>query len=273
MVTPSKLDLLCLRKVNLSNDIYSLIWASEKKDNWEKIHNENTNLCIDLTFKDKLYIKFIFFLFVSALIFTLSLILIQVFSSEIQVICSTQITILRILLVYLAQINLTGEFRESLLKIKYTNENSHEFESPFFAKLVSVIQFLMAISSYFTLLLFICTQINPLFMIMDFTGIIIFVELDDWIGEKICSKALNLNNDKVLYYNKEMFNFKMPITFKLSLLKDYLEIIEDLNGGSLTFLISLFGKGKYLYSLFPLFVLLVEKMFIMYHPYVVQVDI
>lgn len=32
-----KIDILNIRKVELSNDVYSLIWAAEKKDCWEKL--------------------------------------------------------------------------------------------------------------------------------------------------------------------------------------------------------------------------------------------
>lgn len=266
-----KIDILNIRKVELSNDVYSLIWAAEKKDCWEKLHNDFPETDISLTSKDKRYIRFLFLVFIIALLFTLSLILLQVFTTEIEVICPIQITILRILLVYLVQINLTGEFRQSLLKLKYCLENKDEFYEPYFAALVSFFQFFIALASHITLLLFICTESAPLDMIMDFTGIVVFVELDDWIGEKICSSEPNLDDETLAYYDKNTINEKMPTHFKLAKIQYYLEIIEELSGGVLSFFISIFGRGKHIYTLFPLLVLVVERLYIEYHPYVAKV--
>lgn len=264
----TQIDPLKLRNVSLNNDIYTLYWAGLNKDCWDKLHEEYPEIELTLTSENKRTIKFYFFVFIITVFFTLSLILYQVFTTEIEVICPIQITVLRILLVMLVQSHLTGEFRESLAKWKYSRENPEKFIEPWTADLIAALQFFVAVASYATLLLFICTETAPLDLIMDFTGIVVFVDLDDWIGEKICSTEPNLDTDKIAYYGKEKINEKMPIHMKLSKLQYYTDIVEDLNESAFNWILALFGNGRLIFACFPLLVLVVERLFIAYHPYV-----
>ncbi len=264
------IDPLNLRNVSLNNDLYTLYWIALKKDSWDKLAEDYPNCPkLTLTNKNKNSMKLLFTFFLIVVLFTLSLMLVQVFTTEIEVYCPIQVTIIRILLVLLCQSNLTGEFRESLVKWKYTREHEDEFIEPFTAKFISFSQFLVALSSYVTLLLFICTENTPISLIMDFTGIVVFVELDDWIGEKICSAEPDLDSKNLSYYGDNI-DEKLPLNMKLSKLQYYTDVIEDLNEPAFNYIIPFFGKGRYLYACLPLLVLVIERLFILYHPYVAK---
>lgn len=265
----TEIDVTKIKSANLNNDIYTLYWASLNKEMWKK-SNEELDVELSLTSSNLWEIKLNFLIFISALLFTLALIIYQVFSTEINVYCSLRITILRILLVFLVQINLFGELWESLVKWQYTRDHSEEFIEPITAQIISFFQLLIAISSYVTLLLFICTEDTPLSMIMDFTGIVVFIEIDDWIGANICAAEPNFSK-KTLEYQKDKINEKLPLNMKLSKIQYATSINEDLNDGkSFRSILMLFSKYNYILMLIPLTVLLIEKLFKEYHPFVAK---
>lgn len=264
-----EVDVLKLKERNLNNDLYTLYWASLNKDIWDQANNdeENKGVILSLTNSNRLFMKASFVFFVIVLFFTLGLIIYQVFTTEINVYCSVQITILRVLLSLLVQTNLTGELRESLVKWKYTHDNPDKFYEPFTAKFIAACQFFVALCSYIALLLFICTENTPIDMIMDFTGIVVFVELDDWIGSHICSNEPNFNSTKLEYY-KNKLDENLPFYMKLSKLQNYTLIIEDTNTTSFAFILSLFSHNRLYLIVIPFSVLIIEKLFKEYHPYV-----
>lgn len=276
--TSERIDPLKLRECSPNTDVYTLYWAALRKDVWEKSNlNEDSQyngLDLYLTPSNYTHMVLHFLVFCVIVFFTLVLILYQVFTTEIEVICPVQITILRILLVFLCQCNLTSEFRESLTKLKHTVDFDHVYNHLYFARLVCSIQLIVACVSYTALLLFICTEVAPLEMIMDFTGIVVFVELDDWIGDKICSIQPSISNEKMEkiknYYSKSKLNDEMSFYTKLSTIQEQVTIYEDTNRPFLSFVLSLFRKNKFILYLLPLLVLVVERLFIAYHPYVVK---
>jgi hypothetical protein len=270
------LDPLKVKQCEPNSDVYTMYWAGLRKDVWEKVSSEGDykDLNLYLTHSNIVNMVIQFLIFCIIVFFTLVLILYQVFTTEIEVICPIQITILRILLVYLCQCNLTCEFRESLTKLKHTVDYSENYTHVIFARLICLTQLIVATASYTALLLFICTEVSPLEMIMDFTGIVVFVELDDWIGDKICSTQPSINNEKMEliknYYSKEKLNEEMSLFVKLSTIQGQLAIHEDTNRPFLSWTLSIFRKNKYILYFLPLLVLLVERLFIAYHPYVVR---
>lgn len=266
------IDCIKLKTCNLNNDIYTLYWASLNTEIWDKYNsNENSQkLNLSLTDSNRWAVKANFLFFIAVVLFILSLIIYQVFSSEINVYCKPQITVLRILLVLLVQFNLFGEFREGLVKWKYANEHPEKFIEPFTAKIIGFFQFFIALASYVTLLLFICTEDTPLSMIMDFTGIVVFVELDDWIGSNICSTEPAISEEK-LKYAGDKINDKLTLNMKLSLIQYYTEVIENTNqGGIISCLLMLFTKYRYFLIILPFSVLGIEYLFKQYHPFVAR---
>lgn len=267
-----EIDCLKLKTCSFNNDIYTLYWASLNNEIWDRYNNNENNqkLNLSLTNSNRWAVKGNFFFFIVVVLFILSLIIYQVFSSEINVYCPIQITVLRILLVLLVQFNLFGEFREGLVKWKYASEHEHKFIEPFTAKLIGFFQFLVALASYITLLLFICTEDTPLSMIMDFTGIVVFVELDDWIGSNICSTEPSISDEK-LKYAGDKINEKLTLNMKLSLIQYYTDVVENTNaGGLISCLLMLFTKYRYVLIILPFSVLGIEILFKRYHPYVVK---
>jgi hypothetical protein len=272
VVEPLEIDPLKLREVSLNNDVYTLYWAALNKKCWEKLNTDESNkLGFDLYLTDGNKCSMIahFILFVITVFFALTLIIYQVFTTKVEVIVPVQITVIRILLVLLCQVNLMKEFRESVAKLKYTAQFSDEFSNACLAGFIASIQFIVACASYVALLLFICTESAPLDLIMDFTGIVIFVDLDDWIGSKICSIE-PIFDEEVKYYTPEKYNHKLPLYEKLSKIQYYTDIVEDRNYSAFNCLTTLFGPCKFILIFPPLLVLLIEMLFVQYHPKVAK---
>lgn len=297
----SKVDPLKVRTVSLNNDFYTLCWSCLRKDIWKRkfkpgysesdINEEEDNLEEIIEWEDKKIgdkqlsltdsnlrdIKIYMFCFILIILYVLVGIIHQIFTGEIIASCSWDIRLLRILLVSLVQMKLFNEFREGIVKLKYTYNNENLFVECWFAKLISYFQIICTLLSWITLILFICSEIDPLSMIQDFTGICVFTELDDWIGSHICASEPDLpeeqseehkNYDLNAVYNFEGINERISLTMKMSMLQSDTNFVEDLNDdGSLlkSFAYSLYTHKTFIF-LIPLVCIPVEWAYLKYHP-------
>jgi len=292
-VEPSKdLDPLRTRMVSLTNDFYTLCWTCLRKDVWKKANNsyyndqceENEiafkelwddktigNKPITLTDENLRDIKYYMLFFILTVLYVLTGIIHQVFTGEIEASCTWDIRLLRVLLVSLVQMKLLGEFRQGIVKLKYAVNHEEEFLDGelWFAKLISSFQIICTLASWFTLVLFICSEVAPLDMIQDFTGICVFTELDDWIGGHICSSEPEIDEDEIQHYNLKNVNDRIHIFMKMSLLQTDTEIVEDLHddGSVLKKITYFFYEYKALIYLVPLVCLPVEWAYLRFHPY------
>jgi hypothetical protein len=285
-------DPLRMRMVVLQNDFYTLCWTSLRKDIWKKASNnyynencgesaiakdtlwENKQIGgeeINLTEANLKYIKYSMLFFILTVLYVLTGIIHQVFTGEIEASCSWDIRVLRILLVALVQMKLLGEFRQGLVKLKYAVNHESEFIDGelWLAKLIPTFQIICALASWFTLVLFICSEVAPLDMIQDFTGICVFTELDDWIGGHICSSEPEIDDDEIKFYNLKNVNERIHIFMKMSLLQMDTDIVEDLHddGSILKKVTFFFYDYKGLVYTLPLICLPVEWLYLRFHPY------
>ena len=289
-IIPAEGDPLRLREVCLNNDFYTLCWSSLRKDIWEDKENIYMDDNIeDPTDEDKyvwrkktlggvklsltdgnlrlIYIYMFFFIVV--VLFVLFGIIHQVFTNEIQASCKWDIRLLRMLLVSLVQMKLQNEFREGLVKLKYSVNNPNKFISVGLAKSIAIFQMVCTMLSWLTLILFICSEVEPLDMIQDFTGICVFTELDDWIGGHICSTTPEINEGEEDNYDLSNLNDRLSLSMKMSLLQMDTNIIEDLNdnGQFLRKFANFFYTHKAGIYFLPLLCIPIEWGYLKFHPY------
>lgn len=264
--TKKTLNPLRLRQVSLSNDFYTLCWSCLRTDIWKNKKIGDTSITI--TENDIYYIKIYLLCFIATILYVLIGIIIQVFTGEIVASCDWDIRILRILLVALVEMNLLGEFRQGLVKLKYVYENEGDFRELWLAKFIPICQIVCVFLSWITLVLFICSEVDPLSMIQDFTGICVFTELDDWIGSHICSTEPEVSEDKKHEYQfPSDLNDKVSLTMKMSKIQLETDIDEDLNDES-SLLIKItyfFYTHKVYVYILPLVCLPVEYLYLKFH--------
>jgi len=282
----NKVDPLKLREVSLSNDFYTLCWSCLRTDIWkakpnphydEEVGNDEFlwedktigEEQLSLTDENLRDIKIYMLCFVVTVLYVLVGIIIQVFTGEIEASCNWDIRILRILLVALVEMNLLVEFRQGIVKLKYTYQNEGEFRELWLAKFIPLFQITCVLLSWITLILFICSETDPLSMIQDFTGICVFTELDDWIGGHICSTTPEVPEEIIKEYDFTNINEKISLSMKMSKLQDDTDIIEDLNDDSflLNRIAYFFYTHKYIIYILPIICIPVEYLYLRYHPY------
>lgn len=248
-------DPLLIEEINLKNDFYTLIWSALRKGIWDgKILRKQD---IYATQYDFVWIKINFWFFIFICLGTFFLIVHQVLSSDIHVTCNKSVWVLRCILVYFIAKFLSAEWTQGLAKARYTFRNPDEFNEPDFAKFIGLTQAFAAAFTVIGVAIFVCTETQTFNMVMSFTGMAIFAELDDWLGSLICNETPHREHedDSNEMYDLEKLNERMPLSLKLSMLQDDLYIIDDHNTGDLGYLGSLLDflhKSEIVVYLLPL---------------------
>lgn len=228
----TKKDPLLVQSVSLNSDIYALTWNACRTQVWEdlELHGEK----ISLTNADhaKIVVHFIFFLLV--VIATVGILLIESFIKDSYTDATWPIYILRITLVAFAQRNLEPEMFQGLAIYRYTLKRPEEFFHPCFAKVVGLSQFYMALFAFIAIFLFVCMANEAINLIMNFAGLAVISELDDWVGDQIMSESIPTEFDEDSPYKdailqKDNLNERMSFYSKLCLVGEDMEIEDDQN--------------------------------------------
>ena len=125
-------------------------------------------------------------------------------------------------------------------------------------------QVFIATLTFCCIAIFVCTEAQVLELIMDFSGIAVFSELDDWLGEQICTEQPHAEhdddtNDK--YDLSDKLNDRMKLPDKMSMLQDDLDIIDNqnyLDKGFFRKAFSALYRFDLLWKVFPLSVLILN---------------
>ncbi len=223
-------DPLLLQKISLSPDFYSLTWNATRKDVWENLE-EFRGAKISLTSGDVCLLVINFFFFISVVIITIFLLLHEVFTNDVYREATWPIMFLRITLVAFAQQNLQPEFYQAVVKLRFSITNPEKFEYLFFSWVISFFQLLIAAITFFCIILFVCMADSPLELIMNFAGLSVIAELDDWVGGLIVSDKPHGENTKHPNddYDCDKINETMKLTDKISLISEELDLIDDQN--------------------------------------------
>lgn len=227
-----KKDPLLVQTVSLHEDIYALSWNACRSKSWE--HLEVHGVKISLTNYDHFVLVAHFLFFICIVILTVGILLIESFISDSYKDSTWPIYVLRITLVAFAQKKLEPELFQGLTMYRYTCNHREEFFHPCFAKFIGFCQFAMAALTFIAIFLFVCMSNEALTLIMNFAGLAVISELDDWVGEQIMSESIPEEFDEDSPFTgailkKEGLNERMNFYTKLCLIGEDMEIEDDQN--------------------------------------------
>ena len=221
------MDPLQLQTIGLNTDIYAITWTALRNDVWE--NTEFRGHKVSLTPDNHLWLKLRFLFFFFLVGSTVSILFIEVFTNDLYKNASWSIFILRITLVTWAQRKLQPEFNQGVATLRYAVKNSENFTSVWFAYFVSICQLLIGTFSLICIILFVCMADEAFELIMNFAGLSILSELDDWIGSLIVCSTLSGENDenKNEDFDLKDVNQRMSLNHKLGFLTENFEFIDD----------------------------------------------
>lgn len=226
-----KRDPLKIQNISLAEDFYALTWTCMRKQYGED--KEIRGVKITLTKSDYFWLRANFLFFVTIILLTVTLLLWEVFSNDVYKEASLPITILRITLVGFAQKNLAPEFYQGLSELRYTVRTPDDFTHYAFAIFVSICQISITAITFFGIILFVCMADEALDLVIDFAGLSVLAELDDWLGEVIMAEKIKCEgdeDDKNEDYDLEDLNDRVPLFDKMCLVDEAdMEIIDDQN--------------------------------------------
>lgn len=225
-----KKDPTKIQHVELSEDFYALTWMACRKKSWENV--EVAGVKITLTDKNDTNLFLGFFLFIGVVCATVGVLLYESFATDAYKDANWPIVILRITLVCFAQQKLKPEIYQGMTLLRYSLQKPNSFIHPSFAKFIGFCQASIAILTFCAIFLFCCMADQALDLIMNFAGLAVISELDDWVGEQIMAEKLHSEYEGVFKnanLDTENLNERMSLFTKLSLIGEDAEIIDDQN--------------------------------------------
>lgn len=148
---------------------------------------------IDLLPQDYFSLYFSFLVFVFALGITIVLLIKEALLDDIYVEGTWQIIVLRMLLVIFTQMQTAEEIELAYAKFLYPLINRGKFHHPSFACFIGFCHLLMCITSIMGLIFFISMADEFADPVINFAGITVLIELDNWVGDAI--KTLDIQQD------------------------------------------------------------------------------
>lgn len=189
-----KKDPTYFKTINLGTDFYSLTWHSLKKGVFDG--KTIRGVKISLLPQDYFWIYINFIGFIGMLVLSVVLILQEALIDDVYVEGSWALDILRILLVIFTQFHLGAEIELAYAKFLYPIINSHEFYHPSMAIFIGFAHCLACVIIMIGLIVFICMADEFADPVINFAGICVLSELDDWLGEMITT-TFKLESDKL----------------------------------------------------------------------------
>jgi len=237
----TKRDPIKVQHVCLNEDFYALTWNACRENAWNPkrvknlqiLKDSRDNIEINLTNADDRNLILGFFVFIAVVLLTVGVLLYESFLNDVYTDATWPIVILRITLVSFAQQKLKPEVFQGISLLRYSFRYEGKFIHPTFAKFVAFCQTTIAILTFVAIFFFCCMADEALDLIMNFAGLAVISELDDWVGEQIMAEKLYLE------YKDEKFkeatilskdlNERMGLFTKICLVSEGLEIIDDQN--------------------------------------------
>jgi len=181
---PKKMRLASkIKNIVLEEDYYALTWLALRQSVWnnKKIRGE----AIYLTPSDFFWIHINFLVFLFLLVITIMLILWEVIANKGYVASNLSIVILRITLVSFAQKALAPEFFQGLFLLRFSIRYPDSFTHHEFAVFVGACQLVVSCICFCSIILFVCMEEEALTLVVEFAGLTVIANLDNWIGEVI----------------------------------------------------------------------------------------
>ena len=189
------------KKISLGIDYYSLTWIAIEKKTFDNMYIRGQK--IDLLPQDYFSLYFSFLVFVFALGITIVLLIKEALLDDIYVEGSWQIIILRMLLVIFTQMQTAEEIEIAYAKFLYPLINREKFHHPSFACFIGFCHLLMCITSIMGLIFFISMADEFADPVINFAGITVLIELDNWVGDAISSMAIQQDHLDILMRDGE----------------------------------------------------------------------
>lgn len=247
--TLEKKDPLLIYEAEVAEDYYALCWCALKKDIWENKSVYGVEIFLTQNNYFRIIVDFIIFTIIIS--FTITVMLYQTFTQGTFKMGNWRIEVLRILIVGFAQKLLFGEIHKGATKFRFSLRRLNEFNYPYLALFIPFWQILMSVISYCLIVIFMCVSNEALALVMHFAEVAILIELDDWIGEDIIKEYPD-EGEKPEDVDVENLNEEMPYTVKLSLVREDLKIISDLN---VPYESAILRAGSFIFSYFPFYLL------------------
>ena len=190
-----------------------------------------------------------FIIFLTLIFITVFLILLEIVEDKGYSSSSLTILVLRVTLVCFAQKSLAPEFFQGLFLLRYSYNHKDQFSHYQFALFIGACQLLVASFCFFGIMLFVCTTIEALELVVEFAGISIIAKLDNWIGEVIMLSKVNtgesshvdheshgheshhhnkhVKSDPDEDYDLKNLNIRMGLSQKMALIEEEDLILED----------------------------------------------
>ena len=223
-----KEDPTLINLISCNEDFYALTWITFRDKSWE--NKTIAGEPITFTSENKWSLIFGFFVFIAVVLSTVGVLLYESFLNDSYKDASWPIIILRITLVCFAQQKLKPEISQGVSLLRYTFLHDNEFSSPLFAKFVAFCQSFIAIVTFVAIFFFCCMADEALDLIMNFAGLAVISELDDWVGDQVMSEKLWTNGDKLYEsLNKKDIDNRASLFTKMCLLGEDLEIVDNQN--------------------------------------------
>ena len=195
----AKKDPTTYKKIALDLDFYSQTWYAIKKETFEDITIRGVKISLLPQDYFSLYIQFI--IFVCLILVSIILIVQEALIDDVYVEGDFHLTLLRMMLVIFTQMNLGHELEIAYAKFLYPIINKNEFYHPNFAIFIGFCHCLVCITTILGLLVFICMADEFADPVINFAGITVLSELDNWVGDAIMTLRIskdNLDNHKIL---------------------------------------------------------------------------
>lgn len=228
-----KKDPLSLKKISLGTDFYSLTWHSLKKGAFDK--KTVRGVQISLLPQDYFWIYVNFISFVLGLLLTVFLIVQEALIDDEYFEGDWSLVFLRMLLVLFTQLNLGPEIELGYAKFLYPIINPDQFWHPSMAIFIGFSHVFICINVMFGLIIFICMADEFADPVINFAGICVLSQLDDWMGDYICLTHKLDSDDfedaedeetqkqilkKRSVYDLKRLNEKMSLYNKMAMLAD-----------------------------------------------------
>lgn len=225
-------DPALVQSVELHQDIYALTWNALRSASWENL-DEFYGQKITLTNGNIAHLVFIFIVFILVVLSTVGILLVESFMTDAYSDADWPIIVLRLTLVAFAQKKLEPEIYQGFALRRYTTKYKKQFIMPNFALFVTLCHIFVAFITFLAIFLFVCMANEALELIMNFAGLAVISELDDWVGSQIMSEAItNLESEDEKdneYNNKESYDLKTEnLNERLSLFSKLCLIGEDM---------------------------------------------
>mmetsp|Transcript_11390 Transcript_11390/g.11710 ORF Transcript_11390/g.11710 Transcript_11390/m.11710 type:complete len:303 (+) Transcript_11390:11-919(+) len=231
IVKKPKKDPILVQHINLNEDFYALSWNACRTEAWKD--KEVAGQEIFLTSADQTNLIVGFFIFIIVVLLTVGVLLYESFATDAYRESNWPILILRITLVSFSQQKLKPEVFQGISLLRYSFRHHDKFNHPYFAKFVAFCQSSIAIMTFLAIFLFCCMADEALELIMNFAGLAVISELDDWVGEQIMAEKLHCDYEGERFKNAnlqtENLNDRMGLFTKLCIIGEFMELVDDQN--------------------------------------------